>query len=199
MRVNAIIFGGALAVLLATFLTSRVVDRSLEDLSQDPTETLDAPAYLGLLSSLGLVVWSIGLGACLIGWIGTGASVRSPFLWGGVLTLVALADDGFRLHESYYPTVGVGDKLLAVVYAAAGIAYVWRFRHFLRRHGAGLFAVATVLLVLSLATDQLLEEDAPWLTEEGAKFLGIVAWALYFCRACLAELGAAPRAASSSR
>ena len=198
MRLNAIVFGGALAVLLATFLTSRVVDYSLEDLSQDPTETLDAPAYLGLLSTLGVIAWAIGLGACVLGWIGTGASMRSPFLWGGLLTLAALADDGFRLHESYYPTVGVGERFLGVLYAAAGVAYVWRFRPFLRRHGAGLFAVSIVLLVLSLATDQLLEEDAPWLTEEGAKFLGIVAWALYFCRACLAELGT-PRAASSSR
>ncbi|MEP7334207.1 MAG: hypothetical protein ABI717_00370 [Actinomycetota bacterium] len=198
MRAKAIVFGGALAVLFATFLTSRVVDHSLEELSQDPTETLDAPAYIGLLSTFDLVAWSIGLGACVLGWIGTGTSVRSPFLWGGVLTLAALADDGFRLHESYYPSVGVGEKLLAVLYAAAGLAYVWRFRHFLLRHGAGLFALAIVLLVLSLSTDQLLEEDAPWLTEEGAKFVGIVAWAFYFCRACLAELGS-PRAASSSR
>ena len=198
MRANVIVFGSALAVLLATFLTSLVVDHSLEELSQDPTETLDAPAYLGLLSTFDVIAWSIGLGACVLGWVGTGASVRSPFLWGGVLTLAALADDGFRLHESYYPTVGVGEKLVAVLYAAAGIAYVWRFRTFLRRHGAALFAVAVVLLVLSLATDQLLEEDAPWLAEEGAKFIGIVAWALYFCRACLTELGT-PRAASSSR
>lgn len=198
MRANAIVFGGAFAVLLASFLISRIVDHSLEELSQDATETLGAPAYLGLLSTLGAIAWSIGLGACVLGWIGTGASVRSPFLWGGVLTLAALADDGFRLHESYYPTVGVGEKLLAVLYAAAGIAYVWRFRSFLRQHGAVLFAAAIVLLVLSLATDQLLEEDAPWLAEEGAKFIGIVAWALYFCRACLAELGT-PRAASSSR
>lgn len=198
MRAKAIVFGGAFAVLLATFLTSRVVDHSLEELSQDPTETLDAPAYIGVLSTLGLVAWSIGLGACVLGWIGTGRSVRSPFLWGGVLTLAALADDGFRLHESYYPTVGVGEKLVAVLYAAAGVAYVWRFRHFIRRHGAVLLAAAIALLALSLSTDQLFEEEAPWLTEEGAKFLGIVAWALYFCRACLAELGT-PRAASSSR
>lgn len=198
MRVYTVVFGGAIAVLLATFLASEVVDYSLEELSQDATETLDAPAYVGLLSTFGLIAWSIALGACVLAWVGTGTTLRSPFLWGGVLTVAALADDGFRLHESYYPTVGVGEKLLAVVYAAAGIAYVWRYRDFIRRHAVGLFALAIVLLGISLGTDQLLEEDAPWLAEEGAKFLGIVAWALYFCRAALAELGS-PRAESSSR
>ena len=68
MRTYTIVVGGALAVLLATFLASRVVDYSLEELSQDATETLGAPAYVGLLSTFGLIAWSIALGGCLLGW-----------------------------------------------------------------------------------------------------------------------------------
>jgi hypothetical protein len=198
VRGPAIAFAAAAGVLLATVLGSRVVDRPLEDLSQDPTETLAAPAYLGVLSTASVIVWSLGLAACLLAWIGTGSGTRSPFLWAGVLTAAALADDAFRLHESYYPSVGLAEEVVAVLYVAAGLAFVWLQRDFLRRHGVALFAVAVLLLASSVSTDQLLEEDAPWLLEDGAKFLGIVAWSLYFGRAALAAL-APSREASSAR
>jgi hypothetical protein len=98
-----------------------------------------------------------------------------------------LADDVFRLHESYYPQVGLPQLLVAAIYGAAGAAYVWVFRGFIRANDGWLFLLGLALLGTSIATDQLVD-NGPWFAEDGTKLLGIVTWAVFYVRAALRVL-----------
>jgi hypothetical protein len=192
-----LVYGAALLLIGGTFVASRVMDRSMRDFSQDPTEVLDGPAYIGFLTGIATVVWSVAATSCLLAWLAAGRSARSPFLWSALFVTALLADDLFRLHESYYPQVGLPQLVVAAIYGVAGAAYVWLFRSFIRANDGWLFLLGLALLGISIATDQLVD-NGPWFTEDGTKLLGIVTWALFYLRAALRVLVADPVAAAAA-
>jgi hypothetical protein len=189
-----LVYGLTLLLMGATFFAARLMDRSMRDFSQDPTEILDGPAYIGFLAGVATVVWSVGVTSCLLAWLATGRSARSPFLWSALFVTALLADDLFRLHESYYPQLGLSQLLVATVYGGAGTAYLWVFRNFVRGNDGWLFLLGLALLGTSVATDQFVD-DGPWFTEDGTKLLGAVTWAVFYVRAALRILAAHPAAA----
>jgi hypothetical protein len=188
-RALALVYGALTLLLVATFAASRALDRPREYFAQDPTETLDAPAYTGFLTLVVALLWAAAATCCALGWVGADRSAGSPFLWSGLFVLLVLSDDVFRLHESYYPSLGFPQPAVAAGYGVVGAAYLWVFRGFIRANAAWLFVLGLVLLGLSAGTDELLQEDAPFLTEEGAKLLGVAAWVLFYADAALARLG----------
>jgi hypothetical protein len=183
-RTLILVYGSALALLAATFAASRALDRRMRDFSQDATEVLDGAAYIGFLSGVVVVLWSVAATACLLAWLGTSRSARSPYLWSAIFVTALLADDLFRLHESYYPELGLSQPVVATVYGAAGAAYLWIFRSFIRANDPLLFLLGLALLGTSIASDQLFAAP-PWLLEDGAKFLGVVTWATFYLRSAL--------------
>ena len=191
-------YGAALLLIGGTFVASRVMDRSMRDFSQDPSEVLDGPAYIGFLTGIATVLWSVAATSCLLAWLAAGRSTRSPFLWSAFFVTALLADDLFRLHESYYPQLGFSQPVVATVYGIAGAAYVWLYRSFIRANDPWLFLLGLALLGTSIATDQLVD-NGPWFAEDGTKLLGIVTWAVFYVRAALRVLVADPVGAAAER
>jgi hypothetical protein len=181
-------WAAAALVLLMASAAGMVLDRPLGDFTMDPVTALEGPAYIGFVSSVGAVGWSLGCGACLVGSLTIDGRARLAFLCGGLLTAVLLADDLFLIHEAYIEFIGLPPVAAPVAYAGLAIAYIVVFRDFLRAHGIWLLPLACALLAVSAAVDTSLEENAPFIVEDGTKLLGIVTWSSFFVAAAVSEL-----------
>jgi hypothetical protein len=188
LAVLGLAYLATVVLMLLVSAAGHVLDRPVGDFTRDPTAVLEGPAYIGFVSSIGAVVWAVGATACLLAVLLLEGRTRSAFLWGGLLTAALLADDLFLLHETYYPQVGVPEKAVPLLYAVAIVAYAVVFRDFLRRHGLLLIPAAAALFAVSGLLDFTLDEEAPFLVEDGAKLLGIVTWTFFFTAAAVREL-----------
>lgn len=201
-RNPAVTLGGAylvtLGLLMVVSAAGAVLDRPIGDFTRDPTAVLDGPAYIGFVSGVGIVVWTLGASACLLAALVLQGPIRWPFVWGGLLTAWLLADDLFLLHESYFNTVGLPEQAAPVIYTVAIVVYGYVYRDFLRRHGLWLLPIAFVLFAISGMLDVTLDADSPFLIEDGAKLLGIVTWTVFFTLAAVTELRRGARPAEAT-
>jgi hypothetical protein len=195
--VPAAIYGGALLLVAFVYLAGRAVDRPVSYFTREPADAVHAPAYVGALSNLGALIWGTAATACLLTWLVTSRSRRSPLLWGGLLTALLLADDFFQLHDDWYPKLGIPQRAANVVYFGLTIAYLVGFRRWLRAHAGWMLVLAFALLGGSAALDSAYrDQDA---IEDSVKLLGIVTWATFFVLVSLDELRRAMRPSSSAR
>ena len=181
-------WAAAALVLLMASAAGMVLDRPLGDFTMDPVTALEGPAYIGFVSSVGAAVWSVGCGACLVGALTLDGRARLPFGFGGLLTALLLADDLFLIHEAYIERVGLPMIAAPMIYAGLAIGYFVGFRDFIRRHGIWLLPIAGAFLAASAGVDTALEEDAPFVVEDGTKLFGIVTWTSFFVAATVGEL-----------
>jgi hypothetical protein len=191
LRALVVVYGGGLGVVLVVFALSRATDRPLEYFTREPADALDAPAYVGALSNLGALVWGIAATCALLAWA-VDRSLR-PLLFGGLLTLLLLGDDFYRLHEDYYPRIGIRQRFANIAYFLLVVGYLAVFRDYLRARGGWLLLAAFGLLGASAGLDILYrDQDA---IEDAVKLFGIACWATFFALAAYDELRR-PRAAA---
>ncbi len=182
-------WAAAALVLLVTSAAGIVLDRSFGDFSRDAVVVLDGPAYVGFLSNVGAVAWSLGCGACLVAVLVLDGEPRRALACGGLLTAVLLADDVFLIHEGYLEgSLGLPTIVVPALYAALALAYIVVFRGFLRRHDLWLLLLAGGFLALSAVIDVWFEEDSRFLAEDGTKLVGIFTWTTFFVAATVIEL-----------
>ena len=178
-------------LLVAMGIQSRV---PVGHLTRDPLavarETGALSVTHGLLSNLGVLVLAASVGAAASGAAillasGNGRRRYATFmLLGATIGAMLAVDDLFMIHESpHFAPVG-GERSVLAVHAVALTAYLALFRHeiVVETHG-GLLGLALALFAPSVAIDAT-GIDAPmeslyWLAEDGAKFLGIAAWAAF--------------------
>ena len=154
----------------------------------DPTFTPGLSWYSGLVSNLGVLAWTTAVVAAFAGsWIcklgarpGAGRYLRH----GGLLGTVLLLDDLFQFHAIAIPGwLGV-DKIVPLTFlAAAGAGWLFVHHQEIRRTHVHLLAAALVGMAVSLAVDTLVGPapgESGLIFEDGAKFLGALAWATYF-------------------
>jgi hypothetical protein len=175
-----------LAFLGAIVVASEVLDKPLLVFIVEPASIGASIWYAGVLSTTGaLLWWSAATVSYVTAWIAkaTGAGPAGFWLGLGVLTTVLALDDLYQGHEYVYrvylhlPEEGSGAIYAA---AAAGLAFVYRW--YLRKLPWTIALVALVLFTISEAIDFLVEEgDTQYvlLLEDGTKFAGIAAWALF--------------------
>ena len=103
----------------------------------------------------------------------------------------------FLLHDRY-----IGQTFLYVVYVLFAALIATRYRRQLMASRGELFLLAVALLGASICIDQF-QRDLPFkyetvqLVEEGAKFLGIATWVLYWWQASAQSLNKAQSRISS--
>jgi hypothetical protein len=157
------------------------------ELLLDPTWIGGAAWYAGVVSQFGAIAWTTAAVAAIFGgWIAKigGRSDASKFLFvGAFATFALLADDLFGFHAVLLPQQGV-PKLIAmlIVVAPAGL-WVLRFRRDIARTRYQVLVASVLANVVSGVIDQALRPgryDFAVLFEDGAKFLGALAWATYF-------------------
>lgn len=149
------------------------------------------PWHLGLVSNLGILLWSGTAAGCLLGGLivrhTSGSGSASTFLLSGaLLTALLTVDDFFMAHEQIYPRpFGLGEVTVFVLYALLVAAYVLFFRRVIRRVGPQLLVLALALFAAGLSVDIWFPtgEELQRVAEDGPKFLGIATWATFHLRA----------------
>ena len=119
---------------------------------------------------------------------------RELLTCGGWFSFILCIDDMFLLHDRY-----IGQTFLYVVYVLFAALIATRYRRQLMASQGELFLLAVALLSASIGIDQFQpsEVNQPLayktyqLLEEGAKFLGIATWVLYWWHASALSLKSA--------
>lgn len=181
----AIVWAVAIAVVTVAGLQRSV---PVSELFLDPASVAGVPWWTGLLSQLGLLGWTIaaaaaGGGAWLAGRLGR--HTAAVFLGSGaLLTALLLADDLLQVHAVLLPGIGI-DKPLSqlLIVAPAPVWALTQHREILRTRWL-VFVAAILGFAVSTGVDMWWAPTAGdtgrTLVEDGAKFLGICAWAQYF-------------------
>lgn len=152
----------------------------------DTADVANDIAYAGLFSNAGIFLWIAAGAVCLYAsWDHANfpSERRAMLLAGGLLTWLLAIDDLFRVHDLLLP-----QSLCYTVYASAALFLLVRFQSTIRRLDAPLFLFAGVCLAGSIGVDLLqnhlpLSYAASQVVEEGLKFLGVVAWSLFWLSA----------------
>lgn len=171
------------SVIAAAALQNRI---PLTSLFLDPTALSDLPWYVGLLSNVGVLAWTVAAASALGGaWVAgqTDRPSASRFLgWGGVAAAMLLLDDLFLLHSSALPKLlGVGKPIALLAVVTPTLVWLVRFTNEILRTRWMILAAALGAFATSVGADQLLQPGtSTLLIEDGSKLLGVLAWSLYF-------------------
>lgn len=177
----------AVATLLTT--TSTVTMRQL---TQDPTTVLDAPFYIGIISTIGNVLWVAAATVCLFTPLFLSRWISKPWrdflLFSGLFTILLLFDDVFLLHDDILPNyLNVSGEIYGVTYVLLILFYLLRFRQRILHSNYLLLGIALACFATSAGVDlayeplrDLFSPRLVLLVEDGAKLLGITTWLAYF-------------------
>lgn len=189
-----------LGLMFLVLLAQVLANVPAEILTRDPLAVYNAPPYVGLISNLGVLLWSAASSVCLF----CAARLRQAkgnglfhyFFISGLLSLLLCLDDLFLAHEDLWPhLLGIGEGPIVVFYVVLAGIYLWSFRDLI-------FKTEYLLLVLSFAgfgssvvldllpdLDPALILPGQYLLEDGSKLLGITTWLAYWLRTCNWGLG----------
>lgn len=176
---------------LVVIIISTYKNIPLDTFTQDPTQKMNAPFYVGAFSNIGVMFWSAATVLCLF----TAYLVRERFnnngdfkflLVSGLITLLLAFDDMFQLHEDVLPHYAhIPANAVILTYINIFIIYIILFWRKILSTEFIILLSAFFLLGLSTVIDLLplpLEKDS--FLEDAIKLFGIVSWFIYFCRYC---------------
>ena len=155
------------------------------DLLLDPAQYDRRPWYTGLISNVGILGWTVAaVAAAGGGWVaGLGHRDRAAELLrgGALLSGLLLLDDLFQFHIIVPRTIGAPKMAFYAFYGALGLAWAHSNRSEFVRTRWPLLIAALVALAGSASIDVIGDgRSTALLAEDSAKFLGILAWALFF-------------------
>ena len=160
--------------------------------SRDPIQILNGKPYVGILSSIGIIFWSMTAGVLLysskISALQKKPKRETYFLFfGGLLTILMLFDDLFLIHEVVFPEyVNIDEKIFYVFYGLSIIALVVYYHEIVLKTDYILLILAFCAFGSSVLTDIVdamgIDVTQLYVFEDGLKFLGIIAWFAYFTR-----------------
>jgi len=180
----------AMLFIAATGLAAERLGIPVADLTRDPASTLGVHPFIGIVSTVGILLWTATASICLFSAARArrrGADDDARFLiCTGALTSMLLVDDLFMLHEWVFPLhIGVLEEIVYGTYVLIFLACYLRFRSALADHGLALLLLACACFAASILCDQLVpNEGVQYLVEDGFKLTGITAWFLFHTRAC---------------
>ncbi len=178
----------SIASLLLTLLAVQQLV-PYDQLMLDPNRSLAVPWYFGLLSNLGVLAWTVAAVSGMLGsWISHAAGRRGAstmLATGSALTLLLLLDDLFQAHVGIAKLFGLPKASVYVAYAVLACAWVGSNWKEIRRTRWRVLLAATMALGTSVVFDQGasiigMNPSFALVIEDGAKFLGALAWAQYF-------------------
>lgn len=170
------------AILLAGVLGQRTIP--YEELLLDPAHYEGRAWYVGLISNLGVLGWTTatvsaaggGWLARIAGRIGAAEMLRGGALLSGLLLL----DDLFQLHVVVPKALDLPRTSFYGAYVVLTVWWMVGSRWELARTRWPLLGAALGALALSVVVDRLGLGGNALIAEDSAKFLGILAWGLYF-------------------
>lgn len=178
-------FAAGLAFLYAVYLVGKTLDIPYKKFTGDPPLTFDASPFIGVVSNLGVLLWCMTATACVLGsvllWNISKMDARFLAL-SGLGNSILLLDDLFMFHDHLLYEIGLSQKPMYILYVLMFGLYFFFYRErFFQANNTILLLVAAGFLGGSVALDVLTEnEGIQYLFEDGAKFLGIIAWFLFY-------------------
>ncbi len=185
----------ALSLLLVVSVQQRV---PAEYLVLDAASVPGGRWYYGAVTSLGIMAWTVAAGACAVTGYAAGLagrrSARVVFGRAAVVVVVLLLDDLFLVHGWLSSLLSLPAGTIPVMQVGTIVAFVVTGWRELRRTRWELLVAAGGALTISTLVDLLDRPlyDGMWtVAEEGAKFLGILAlavWAMHTAAQVIASM-----------
>ena len=188
----------AIFLIIVLGIIGLLTDTSGTSFMRDPAPTMGVSAYIGLVSNIGVLLWSSTAAICIFSYALLRNSLENKdlklfILFAGLITGYLLLDDFFLFHEQMSDRIP--EAVIFAVYIIVVLCYLVRFRTKILRTEFSLLLLAGILFGLSLAVD-VLHDMAIFMylgnmrvfIEDGFKFLGIVTWFTYFARTCFLSL-----------
>lgn len=186
----SIVYVMTLSILFIVMTIHQQTKTNISDLTRNPISVVGAPFYVGLLSNIGILLWSASVAICLFCSTVLRKDINNRelplfLLFSGIITFIFLIDDLFFFHENIYTAYfNVSEKTVYLVYAIMVLLYLIRFRTTILGTEFLLLLFAFVFFGLSVILGMKLV-DLPasyFLFKDGAKLFGIVTWSTYFTR-----------------
>lgn len=194
-------FVATCAMFAVAYAIHRSTGTPMADLTRDPNSVMGAPPWVGLLSNVGVLLWTGAATACLLGglllWDRAAPRRRIEFFWvtGGLTSLMVL-DDLFQLHEGLLPRLtGLPEMVFVCAYPMLILAYFAREGAQILASDWPLLLVAVVLLGASMSLDTILASSRHVVLEDAGKLAGILLWTGFCVRAVREAL--APRSGTA--
>ena len=192
---NFNILAGFGYILIFILLTGVAIGSILYDIpvykfTADPTASLGAHPFTGLISNIGVLLWCSTVAICFFTFIIYRLSRKdkiSIFLFfSALLSLILLIDDLFLFHENIFPyRLHIPQKGIYLGYGIILIGYLYSFRGLLLEFRYKLLVAAILLFGLSIGCDVFLpQEKWEYFIEDSFKILGIFSWFLFYTRTC---------------
>lgn len=180
--------------IVIVLVVSEWDDVPTQALTRDPTAELGGSLYIGFLSQVGLLCWAASGAICIVGARVLADRSDAPemarfLLISGLISIYLGFDDAFRMHEDLYPKFGIPQKLVQVAYLALMAFFLVTWRKLIFRTEYVLLALSLAFFSASLVFDNYRPTRSA-LVEDGSKFVGLVAWLVYFFLTVTAELRA---------
>jgi len=185
---------GLFLLVFAIYL-SWVSGLSPVTMTRDPLATLRAPVYLGFISMIGVLFWSVGAAFCCCAWLvlrsnQIGVRLGIYYLAAACVSSLLGLDDLFQFHEVvWFDLTGLPEVLIYCVYASLLLAFVWRFRNNLVQGPIALMALGASSLGISVAIDIFIEQtNLVVFVEDAFKFFGVLFWSSFFVVSVVRDL-----------
>lgn len=177
----AVWLGGSLLLVLIARQNSEVAS----ELLLDPSYSAGYHWYTGLVSDLGVMGWTIGGTAATFGWwlARRGGRPGAARLFGGgaLLTAYLVADDLLQLHAGVIQElIPLSKHTVELLIAMSAGAWLVANVQEIRRTRVMVLAASLTALATSIVVGATSPASWSIVWEDGAKFLGILAWATYF-------------------
>ena len=172
-------------LMFVVFWVGKSYGIEVSNLTRDTAAVLHGHPYDGMISMLGLFLWSASAGICFLSYslVKAGNSaMKGVFLYGGALSLFLGFDDCFQLHEEVFiHAFPLAEKLFYLVYIGSIIGYFFRFKNELFETKFLFWIGSMSLFLVSMILDNL----DPFVShqvyyEDCCKFAGIFLWFMYF-------------------
>ena len=168
----------------AIYLFSNHFNISPDTLTRDSAAVTSTPSYVGILSSLGAILWGVNVAVCMFGYALMPAKLkhlRLFLLCSALFSAMLGIDDLMMLHDGVLSDIMYAELVMYSGYILFAISYIVIFAEDILNTRYLLLAAALGCFGFSMFMDQIFAaSEMVTFVEDGFKFMGIIIWTLYF-------------------
>ncbi len=180
-------------LMFVVFWVGKSYDVEVSNLTRDTAAVLHGHPYDGMISMLGLFLWSASAAICFLAFAvirKADSEFKNILLFGGMLSLFLGFDDTFQLHEEVFiHAFPFAEKLFYLVYIGSIAGYFLLQWRNLFETKVLFWVVAMCLFLVSMILDNV----DPFIShqvyyEDCCKFAGIFLWFMYYANTAYSVL-----------
>jgi hypothetical protein len=180
-----------LAVVVGISLYAISTGRRVWYFTVDPFIIGNLPFYAGILSNIGILLWSASATVCFFSvTILRNEELLKRYKWflimSGLMTSLFLFDSFFQMHRIFYPNrLHLSTFMVFCVYIVLGLWYLFFFRKQIMETEYLMLALALGFLGLAVIIDTVsIVPRGRTALSDFFKLYGILSWLIYFTRTC---------------